>query len=186
MMLCRSIPQLRDRLRSFARHKRGVAAVEAALIFPFMVIALLGGTELSEAIAVRRKVALVTRAVTDLTTQYITMSNSDVSTVLNASAAIIAPYAAANMTVTMSEVTVDNGGNATVTWSRSLNGTPLAQGQKITLPGNINQPNTSLILGQVSYSYVPRFSNTVLGTKVFADQIFMNPRLVNSITLTGS
>jgi len=156
------------------------------MIFPFVILALLAGTELSEAIAVQRKVTLASRATADLTTQYITMSNSDISNVLAASAAIIAPYSAGNFSVTISEVSMDSTGKATVTWSRSLNGTPLNAGQTVSIPGNINQPNTSLILGQVAYTYVPRFGYRAVGTKVLSDQIFMSPRLVNSIALTGS
>jgi len=80
-----------SRLRRFCRDRRGVAAVEFSLILPIMLTIYLGGVEVGDGFAIDTRVTLVTRAVTDLATQYVTIDNSDMSTILNASTAIVTP-----------------------------------------------------------------------------------------------
>ena len=58
-------------------------------------------------------------------------------TILNASQQIIAPFSQANVIVTLSEVSTDASGAATITWSDSLNGTPRPVGQAVTLPASL-------------------------------------------------
>jgi Flp pilus assembly protein TadG len=168
-----------SRLRRFCRDRRGVAAVEFSLILPIMLTIYLGGVEVGDGFAIDTRVTLVTRAVTDLATQYVTIDNSDMSTILNASTAIVTPYSSANIIVTLSEVTTDNNGNGTITWSDSLNGTARTVGSAITLP-------TSLILGEVSYNYTPALGYTITGTITMSDSFYMLPRLSNSVTRVNS
>jgi Flp pilus assembly protein TadG len=109
----------RSRLRTVLRDRRGAAAVEFALMLPLMLIIFVGVSEVSEAVPISRKVTITTRAVTDLTTQYTSVDNDDLSNILGASSPIIAPYAPANLVVTLSEVGIDKNSNATITRSCS-------------------------------------------------------------------
>ena len=52
----------------------------------------LGGVEASQGIAADRKVELTAHALADLATQYTNITNADMSNILNAGSAIIAPY----------------------------------------------------------------------------------------------
>jgi Flp pilus assembly protein TadG len=124
--------------------------------------------------------------VTDLATQYITIDNLDMSTILGASTSIVAPYAATNITVTVSEITTDNSGNGTVTWSDSLNGTARTVGSAITLPASLKTPNISLIFGEVTYKYTPALGYVMTGTITMSDSFYMLPRLSNSVTRSNS
>ena len=173
-------------LRRFYRDRRGVAAVEFALILPIMLTIYLGGVEVGDGFAIDTRVTLVTRAVTDLATQYVTIDNSDMSTILNASTELVTPYSSANIIVTLSEVTTDNNGNGTITWSDSLNGTARTVGSAITLPTSLKIKNISLILGEVSYNYTPALGYTITGTITMSDSFYMLPRLSNSVTRVNS
>jgi Flp pilus assembly protein TadG len=175
-----------SRVRRFRNDHRGVAAVEFSLILPVMLTIYLGGVEIGDGFAIDTRVTLVTRSVTDLATQYVTIDNQDMSTILNASTAIVTPYAAANITVILSEVTTDNNGNGTVTWSDSLNGTARTVGSAITLPTSLKIKNVSLILGEVSYRYTPALGYVMTGTITMSDSFYMLPRLSNSVTRVNS
>jgi Flp pilus assembly protein TadG len=177
---------LLSRLRAFARAERGMAAVEFAAILPFMLTAYLGGVEVSTGVALDRKVAITTRAVADLASRYTTIKNADMSTILGATSAIIQPYASAPLAVTVSQVSVDANGNATVAWSDSLNGTARAVGSPVTLPGTLATPNTSYVWGEVRYVYTPTLGYVVTGSWNLANQIFMSPRESASITRINS
>jgi Flp pilus assembly protein TadG len=167
--------------RDFRRDRRGAAATEFALILPFALVLFTGAITYSDAIAIQRKVTLTAHTVTDLVTQYSAPAAADITTVLNASAAIAAPYTVANMVVTVSEVGINSSGVATVVWSQSLNGTKRPQGQVVSVPATLNSPNVYYILGEVSYIYTPAIGYQVTGPLTLKDQTYMSPRLVNEI-----
>jgi Flp pilus assembly protein TadG len=174
------------RLRSFRADRGGMAAVEFALILPFMLTIYIGGIEIGNGFAANTKVTEVAHTVADLASQYVTIYNSDMSNILGASSSIIAPYSASNIVVTVSEITTNSSGAGTVTWSDSFNGTARTVGQAITLPASLRQPNISLILGEVTYQYAPQLGYTLTGTITLSDSYYLYPRLSNSVTRLNS
>lgn len=171
-------------LRRFILADRAIAAVEFALILPLMLFVFVGVAQVGQAIEISRKVTVTTRIVTDLVTQYPSVSSSIMSTVLGASSAVIAPYSSNNLAITVSEISTDSKGNATVTWSSTLNGTALTPCSKFTLPTELDQDNISLIYGTVTYSFTPVLGYKIVGTVPISDQIYMSPRLTGSIAPT--
>lgn len=158
------------------RDRRGVSAVEFAFVLPMLVLIYVAGYQLSDAIAANRKVTIATRAIADLTTQYVTVTDTSLDTILAASQQIMTPYSAANATAIVSEISIDKDRNATVTWSRPLNGAALIVGAPYTLPDNIRLANTSLIIATMDYNYVPKIASKMIGTIPMRDQIIMSPR----------
>jgi Flp pilus assembly protein TadG len=175
-----------SRLRDLRSGCSGVAAVEFALILPIMLTIYLGGIELGNGFAVNTKVTQAAHSVADLATQFVTIDNSDMSNILGASSSIIAPYSATNIVLTVSEVTTNASGTATVTWSDSLHGTARPVGQSIILPVSLRQPNISLILGEVSYAYAPTLGYALTHTITLSDSYYLYPRLSNSVTRVNS
>lgn len=164
---------------------RAVAAVEFAIVAPFMLLLYVGGVELGNGLAIGVKVSETAHTVADLVSRNACVNASSVSTMLGASAATIAPYSAGNATVTVSEVTTDINGKATVTWSQALNGTPRPVGQPMTLPaalGTPSPPQISLILGEVTYQYTPNLGYTISGTVPIADSYYLFPRVSSQVT----
>jgi Flp pilus assembly protein TadG len=189
MLTTTSIPtsaDLRSRLRAFARGERGMAAVEFAMILPFMLTAYLGGVEIGDGVAIDRKVAITTRAVADLASRYTTIKNADMSGILGATSAIIAPYAPGPLSVTVSQVSVDSKGKATITWSDTLNGSARTVGSAVTLPGTLATPNSSYVWGEVQYVYTPTLGYVMTGSWTLTNQIYMSPRNSASITRVNS
>jgi Flp pilus assembly protein TadG len=172
------------RWRHWRDDRRGVAAVEFAIVLPFMLALYIGGVELGDGMAIQLKVTDTAHIVADLTTQQTTsVTAAAVQTILGASSATIAPYSPANLIVTVSEVSTDSSGAATVTWSQSLNGTKRPAGQLVTLPASLaGQPNISLILGEVSYAYTPNLGYTISGTVGIGDSYLLFPRNSTSIS----
>ena len=169
--------RFRFRLSRFCSERRAVAAVEFAMLLPVLVSLYLGCVELSRGIAADRKVTLVAHTVADLSSQFQDIEDADMSNILNASAAIMAPYAAANLKAVVSELAIDAKGQATVVWSDTLNGTARAVGQIVTIPSALAVPNTYLILGETTYNYNPVFGYVITGTLTLQDQIYMQPRV---------
>jgi Flp pilus assembly protein TadG len=168
----------------FGRDERGISAVEFAMLLPLMVTLYLGSVEVSQGIGADRKVTMTARSVADLVSQVSSINNAAMTNVLNAAASVMAPYKVANAKVTVSLVAIDANGKATISWSDTLNGTKRATGSVVTLPSALVIPNTSLVWGEVSYTYTPTIGYVITGPLTLKDQIFMRPRLSDTITRT--
>jgi Flp pilus assembly protein TadG len=175
-----------ERTSRFSGDERGLSAVEFALLLPLMVTLYLGTVEISQGIAVDRKVTLTARTVADLVSQVTSINNTDMNNSLNAATAVIAPYPSDKLKITVTSVTVDANGKATVAWSDALNGSPRAKGSSVTLPSALNIPNSSLIWSEAQYAYTPTIGYVLSGTLTLKDQIYMRPRLSDSVTRTAS
>jgi Flp pilus assembly protein TadG len=158
--------------RRFIKDTRAVSAVEFALLLPLMLTMYLGGSEVAQAIATSRKVTLVSRTITDAT-----MTN-----MLDASAAVIAPYASSKLKVTVSQVKIDANNNATIDWSDTRGGTERTDGSGVTLPAALKVPDTYLIWSEVEFEYVPTFGSGITGTMTLSDRMYMRPRLGSKVT----
>jgi len=176
----------RRQIRRLLRDKRGISAVEFAMLLPLMVTLYLGGVEVSQAIAIDRKVTLLARSLADLVSQASSISNSDSSNILAATASIVAPYSDEKLKITVSSVKIDNNGVAKVCWSDTKNGTARAIGSTVTVPAALNTVNSSLIWAESEYAYTPAIGYVITGTMNLKDQIYMRPRLSDTVTREGT
>ena len=184
MTFARLAVRARRPLRRLLRDERGVSAVEFAMLLPLMITLYLGGVEVSQGIAVDRKVTLVARSLGDLVAQSTTVTNSDMTNILSASTAVVQPFPDATLKVTVSSVAIDAQSVAKVVWSDTKNGTARAIGTTVTLPTALNVASTSLIWAEAQYAYTPTIGYVITGTMTLKDQIYMRPRLSDSVTRT--
>lgn len=170
----------------FGRDKRGVSAVEFALLAPLMIALYLGCVEISDGVAADRKVSLIAAALANLSAQTSTISSTGMTNILDASSAIIAPYSASKLKLTVSCIKIDASKNVSVKWSVTRNGTALSGSP--TLPSALQVANTQLLFAQVSYDYTPIVGYTITGTLTLSDKMYMAPRIsaptYNSIACT--
>src|ERR1044072_7291906 len=169
------VVRARRLLRRFQDDKRGVSAVEFAMLLPLMITLYSGGVEVSSAIAVDRKVTLVSRTLGDLVAQSTSVNATDMTNILNAASSVVQPYSSSLIQVTVSRVDVDANSVARVIWSKTKNGT--VQSGTVTLPTALNTANTSVIWAQSQYTYTPAIGYVVTGPITLRDQIYMPPRL---------
>jgi Flp pilus assembly protein TadG len=179
-MMKPAISRLAGKFKGLARDKRGVSAVEFALLAPFMIALYLGCVEISDAVSADRKVSLTSAALANLAAQVTSIDTTGMNNILDASTKIIAPYSSSNLGLKVSCLKMDSTGKATVKWGASRNATARAAGTAYTF-GSSNTalavPNSYLILAEVTYSYVPTIGNSLTGTLTLSDQMFMSPRI---------
>jgi Flp pilus assembly protein TadG len=148
------------------RDRRGVAAIEFAMIVPIMLMLFFGTVEFSSGVAVDRKVTLIARTLSDVTSQSTSVADTDLANFFTSACAIMYPYAgpppcttANNPTkAVISELYVDPSTlKARVQWSKAYQGgVALTVGTTVSaVPGALLISGTYLIYSQVSYNYVP-------------------------------
>lgn len=176
-------------LRRFAEDRQAVSAVEFALVLPFMLTLFLGSVDLGNGLAVQYRTTNGARTVADLASQYIKIDTPTMNQILGAPAKIMAPYPTNTMAAVVSEVTTTNAnGAAKVTWSAaSSGGNARAVGSPVTLPTALQTlpAGTSLILGEVTYSFTPQFSYVFTSTINMYQSQYFYPRQGDCVDYNG-
>lgn len=163
------------RLLRFARDRRGVSAVEFALVAPMMIALYFGCVEISDGVAVDRKVSLTSASLANLVAQSTSLASSDMTNIFNAATAIIQPYSSSNLKMTIVCLSIDANKNVTTKWTAT--GSNGGTGMSVSVPTDLKVPSTHLILAQASYAYKPIVGFTITGTLTLSDQMFMMPRI---------
>lgn len=154
---------------------RGIAATEFAVIVPVMLVMFFGTVEFSSGVAVNRKVTLMARTLSDLTSQSTSVNDTDLTGFFAASKGIMTPYPSAPTQSTISELYVDASKVVKVMWSKGY--APRAPGSSITIPEELKVPNTYLIFSEVAYRYVPTIGHVMAPAGVnLSDVAYTRPR----------
>lgn len=169
-------------LRRLRSSGSGTALIEFAVAFPVLLVMYIGSFTLSDAMACNRKVTIATRTVTDLTTRFSGLSDSEIDSILNASSQMMLPYSASNAQISVSQIKVTDSSHGTVSWSRGKNTTALAAGTVINIPNGISAVDTYLIVGSVTYTYTPPINFGTFNPITFTEKILLSPRLSDKIT----
>lgn len=170
---------LRMRRRAFELrgNNSGVAAVEFAMIIPIMAALLIGTNEFSAGVAVDRKVTIMARTLSDLTSQNTSVTDTQLTNFFNASKAVMTPYASTPVQGTITELYINPSTlKARVQWSKGI--APHNKGDIIEIPEALKIAGTYLIYSEVKYKYVPSvawFINKVDGITL-SDISFTRPR----------
>src|SRR5215211_8708198 len=141
---------LRVRRRAFELrgNNSGVAAVEFAMIIPIMAALLIGTNEFSAGVAVDRKVTIMARTLSDLTSQNISVTDAQLTNFFNASKAIMTPYSSAEVKGKITELWIDPATKkARVQWSQGTE--PRNKGDIIEIPDALRIGDTYLIYSEV-------------------------------------
>ncbi len=156
--------------------RSGIAATEFAVIVPVMLVMFFGTVEFSSGVAVDRKVTLMARTLSDLTSQSTSVNDTDLTGFFAASKGIMTPYSSTPTQSTISELYVVPGSLVVkVIWSKGS--APRGPGTTITIPAELKVPDTYLIFAEVSYRYVPAVGNVMSSTGVnLTDVAYTRPR----------
>ena len=169
--------------RHLKRNEKGVAALEFALIAPFMVILYMGSVELHFALSADRRVTDLASATADLVTQSADISGQ-MPNIFQAASTYLTPYGITGLRITVTSICHDKNDVGKVDWSDNFQGGvhSYSHGDTIPLPldGNGNPvltaKGTSLILAEVTYDYTSPLGHYV-NNSTFSDHYYLRPRL---------
>ena len=158
-----------NQLRRFGREERAVAAVEFALIMPFLIALYLGSMEASALFTADKRVNTISATLGDLVSQWDpddgtlkTGSTDPLTTYFDAAKGIISPYATAGVKQVVSLVFVKSDGTTKVIWSKAngTGATARTQGTSFSALASTTTTNQvaqggCIIASEVTYSYKP-------------------------------
>lgn len=162
MMRAHAFPNL---VRRFARDDKAVAAVEFALIMPFLMALYFGSMEGAALYTADKKVNSISATVGDLVSQWDpndgNLATSTVSDYFSASTGLINPYSTTGVKIVVSLIEVKSDGTTKVLWSTAnAAGTPRTVNSSFTPLVTTSMMDQvarggCLIAAETSYSYKP-------------------------------
>jgi len=194
LKLPRIVASLFGRARALRDNTNAVAATEFALILPFMLLLLIGMSEITGAMNADRKVSRISNSITDLVAQAQTVTTQELDGVMDLGEKVLAPYPADQLTTIIASVSFDEDGDAEVDWSYDSTGSepwPEGADPPIELPDTIAAANTSIVVGVTTLDYSPPFAGVF--TDYFArdsvitlsDTYYLRPRLTDTVDCTN-
>jgi Flp pilus assembly protein TadG len=187
--------------KRFGSADQGSVAVEFALVLPIMLTIYFGLVTITDGYAMKQRVELTSRTISDLTGRMKTdtINDTDVTNVATASAAIMAPYSADGMELTLASIVVRKDGaklQGQVCWSSSRrvdgsNLSPVTPPSELTkdavvaVPEGFAQEGTSYILADVRQIYKPVVGHAISGDIALHDVLPWPVRNVQQVLWEG-
>jgi Flp pilus assembly protein TadG len=144
-----------------AADRRGVAAIEFALVAPLLLCMYFVTMEVSQAIETNKKVSRVGSMVADLVTQQQTTTKSELDAIMTIGQSLLTPYyrSKPKIVITAIQITTDPTPKVQVYWSRKLvdgvYSADLAKGVVTTVPPTLNTPGAFLVRVESYLDYKP-------------------------------
>ena len=163
--MMRALSRRRTMLARFVRQGEATAAVEFALIVPFLIALYMGSIEAAALFTADKRVNSVSATVGDLVSQWNpddgNLATTTVTDYMSAASGIMTPYSTTGIKIVISVVEVKSDGTTKVLWSKANSGatartanssfTPLTSSMMM----NTVARGGCIIAAEVSYSYKP-------------------------------
>lgn len=168
--------RLMDGLAALWRDRRGISAVEFALIVPIMITLYVGAVEFSHALTIDRRVTTVASSAADLVAQSEELTDSELQDIFKAAGSIMAPYSTSPLKMVLTSVVADVNNKTTVDWSAASSGSAYAKNANFALPAGLTQPFSSVIVAEVTYNYDPAVGQFLSGGITMTEKFYLRPR----------
>jgi Flp pilus assembly protein TadG len=168
-MIGRALRNIVLAARRLRRDDEAVAAVEFALIVPFLITLYFGSIEAAALFTVDKRIDSISSTIGDLVAQWdpaegdlTTGTSGTLTDYMNASTGILSPYSTSGLKIVVTLVQVKDNGTTRILWSKANAAGTAKTGTTYTdLASTSNtQMNTvsrggCVIAAEVSYSYLP-------------------------------
>jgi Flp pilus assembly protein TadG len=171
------------RLSRFWRDRRGVSAIEFALIAPLLLLFYFGMAELTEAMMAQRRLSHLTASIGDVVARDTQFSNARRDDVFTAGKVMMAPFPTSTLRMCIYSVVSNAAGKDTVAWvekSNSPSNCPAAN-DVVTIPVSVLPASQSVIVSKASYEYDTVFKTVVPETMIFRRTFYLRPRLSDQV-----
>jgi len=178
----------REGLRPFPirllHDRRGVAAVEMALLSPVLVMLFLGTFEVTQLIRVKTKMALAAQVIQGMAASQSSATANSLAIAYSGGQLVMTPFAGSSLTAAIASVTFDSSGAAsTVAWQVvEGNTTGMTASVACTLAAHMSLGSDSVIVVKTTYAYTPILSYMLAKSYALTQVTYGRPRNTGSIS----
>jgi Flp pilus assembly protein TadG len=164
----------------FGRDRRGMAAVEFALLLPVMLTLSLGVVEVTNLVMAQRKLVAAAQTAADLIAQETDVTTAEVTDILEASKMVVRPLSTASLLIGIASVRYDDDSGAPyVDWTQGLNGGAVENA--VDRATGLGQAGGGVVVVQATYNYTPIAGGLVLGSMSLSEVAISKPRTVDYV-----
>lgn len=178
------VPPRASFLMRLVRDRRGVSAVEFALIAPIMIGFYFGLAEICQGYMADRRTSHAASMVGDLVAQADAVTAADVTDIFQIGALIMRPFPTDELQMRVSSIMRGNDGVARVLWSRGSGMTSRPVDEVVTVPDGLIDNGESLILAESAYDYDSPIDYLIPTVTHFTHTFYLRPRSVEMVSYT--
>jgi Flp pilus assembly protein TadG len=146
-------------LNRWRRDEDGTAAVEAALVFPILLMMLLGTFDMGNAILSNQKVIRASQVTADLVTRERSVNATMLEEAITGGELALAPEDISTYGVDIISVSFDNEGDSAIVWRETRN--MAADPDVLDRVEELAEPNSGVVIVIVQYTFEPIFGDFV-------------------------
>lgn len=167
-------------LKGLARREDGSAAIEAALLFPILMVLLMGMVDIGDATLTNQKVISGSQVAADLLARKPTASSSDIDNAAEAARLALMPFPTDSFGIDIASIQFDTDGLPVVLWRVTRNMSP--NDVAVQSSEAIGAPGEGVLIVTVQYRFEPTFSGHIIGPFTMQEVAFVRGRKSPTIT----
>jgi Flp pilus assembly protein TadG len=171
-------------LAGFWRDRRGVSAVEFALIAPVLIIMYCGMAELTQAMMAQRRLSNIASSIGDLVAQNSQTGPLKTADIFTIGKTIMAPFSVSTLKMCVASVSSDATGKDTVVWSQpstTMSTCPAAGAVLTDVPVGVLPASKTVILARASYVYTSPIQLVMPTSLTFSRTYYLRPRKSDAV-----
>lgn len=172
------------RLSRFWRDRRGVSAVEFALIAPVLIIFYFGMAEMTQAMLAQRRLSHLTASIGDIVARDQQLTDARVADLFSVGNVLMSPFPTSTLRLCLVSIVSDANGKDVVAWSDPSNA-PVdcpARNDVLDIPVSVLPAGKSVIMSKASYEYNSVFKFMIPQALTFRRTYYLKPRLSEQVT----
>ncbi|PQA72590.1 TadE/TadG family type IV pilus assembly protein [Brucella oryzae] len=177
-------------LRKFLSDRRGLGAVEFALIAPLLLLLYLGSVDLADGMDTNKKVSRSASVLADLVARQLSVTKNDLDDMFNIGRASLLPYGRSDPKIRITAIRIDGTENANnlepkVDWSyANIADFAAEKGVASNFPASLLVEGSYFIKVDVELDYKPL--NAWISTSIpMSETYYLAPRYTNTIPCTN-
>jgi len=160
--------------KRWLRSEDGMAAVEAAMVFPILLTLLLGTYDLGNAVLANQKTIRASQVVADLITRNSSVDTAMINDSIDAGELALEPFPTASFGVDIVSISFDDAGAASIDWRETQNMTPLAD--VLTRVAALSESGDGVLVVATEYDFEPIFAGFLINTISMQEVAFARGR----------
>lgn len=168
-------------IKKWIADESGMAAVESAMIFPVMLVLLLGTFDLGNGILANQKAIRASQVVADLVTRNNTLSNAELNEAIMAGQLALHPFDPSSLGVDVVSIRFDDNGDPEIVWRETRNMPPSPS--VLTDVSPLATPNSGVVVSIIQYNFEPAFSGFVVDEIPMQEKAFARGRKTAVVAL---
>lgn len=167
-------------IKSWWMEEDGVAAIEAALLFPVLVTLLAGVYDLGTGIILKGRTVTASQIAADLISRNKTANSTSVNDIIAASKLAYDPFGLNGFGIDIASVEFDSRKNAKVLWRQTQAMSP--NNTAVTSLNGVGAEGEGMIVVTVQYTYKPLFAHYFTKNFYMSEVAFARGRRSKTVT----